>query len=79
MKLVNEKTIKALVEAGAIKKVLIIADGAAIHVEIVTQGGSITATTNKGSIKTWATLDASAKWIRRIGITDLLTETLTLR
>ena len=68
MKLMNEKTIKVLVEAGAIRKVLIIAEGSAIHVDIVTQSGPITATTNKGAIKTWATLDASARWIRGVGI-----------
>jgi len=65
---VNEKTIRALVEAGAVKNVLLIADGAAVHVDIVTQNGPITATTNKGAIKTWATLDASAKWIKGLGV-----------
>ena len=68
MKSVNEKTIRALVEAGAVKNVLLIADGAAIHVDIVTQAGPTTATTNKGGIKTWATLDSAAKWIKRLGI-----------
>ncbi|WP_288356349.1 hypothetical protein [uncultured Cycloclasticus sp.] len=64
----NEKTIRALVEAGAVKKVMMVADGAAIHVDIVTQGGSTTATTLKGAIKTWATIDASAKWVKNLGI-----------
>ena len=64
----NEKTIRALVEASAVKNVQIIADGAAIHVIIVTQNGSITATTNRGSIKTWVTIDASVKWIKGLGI-----------
>lgn len=64
----NEKTIRALVEAGAVKNVLLIADGAAIHVDIVTQTGPITATTNKGNIKTWATIDSSAKWVKGLGI-----------
>ena len=64
----NEKTIKALVEAGAVKKVIIAAEGATIHVDIVTQGGSTTATTLKGAIKTWATIDASAKWVKNLGI-----------
>jgi len=48
----NEKTIRALVEAGAVKKFLLIADGATVHVDIVTQNGPITSTTNKGAIKT---------------------------
>ena len=64
----NEKTIRALVEAGAIKNVLLIADGAAVHVDIVTQAGATTATTNRGGIKTWATLDSAAKWIKSLGI-----------
>jgi hypothetical protein len=68
MTVVNEKTIRALVEAGAIKKVFIIADGATIHVDIVTQSGTITATTNKVTIKTWASLDSSAKWVRNLGV-----------
>ena len=68
MKSVNKKTIRALVEAGAVRKVLLIADGAAVHVDIVTQAGATTATTNKGSVKTWATIDSSAKWIKGLGI-----------
>ena len=68
MKLVNEKTIRALVEAGTVKNVMLVADGATVHVDIVTQNGSITATTNKGSIKTWTTFDSSAKWLKGLGI-----------
>lgn len=64
----NEKTLRALVEAGAVKKVLMIANGAAIHVDIYTQNGPVTATTSKGQIKTWATLDASARWIKGLGV-----------
>jgi len=64
----NEKTIRALVEAGAVKKVMMVADGATIHVNIVTQGGATTATTLKGAIKTWATIDSSAKWVKSLGI-----------
>ena len=63
-----KKTIRALVEAGAVKNVLLIADGAAVHVDIVTQAGATTATTNKGGIKTWVTIDASAKWIKNLGV-----------
>ncbi len=64
----NEKTIRALVEAGAVKKVHIVANGAAIHVDIVTQNDVITATTLKGAIKIWSTIDASAKWVKNLGI-----------
>jgi hypothetical protein len=64
----NEKTVRALVEAGAIKNVIMIANGATVHVDIVTQAGATTATTNKGGIKTWKTIDSSAKWVKGLGI-----------
>ena len=64
----DEKMIKAMVAAGAIKKINIIGNGARFHIEANTPNGSITAETNKGKIKTWVTLDAAAKWLRAIGI-----------
>ena len=64
----NEKTLRALVEAGAVKRVRIIANGARFHVEVDTQNGSIMASTVKGSIKSWGTLDATARWVRLLGI-----------
>ena len=65
----NEQTIKALIDAGSVKQLHIIADGALFHVNVITaKKGSITATTAKGSIKTWATLDAVARWVRALGI-----------
>ncbi len=64
----NEKTIKALVEAGAVKRIHIIADGARFHVEADTPTGSVTACTLKGPPKTWSTLDAAAKWVRGLGL-----------
>lgn len=64
----NEKTLRALVEAGAIKKVCIVGDGAFFHVEAFTQNGSIIASTTKGPIKTWSSLDSAAKWIRGLGL-----------
>ena len=64
----DEKTTRALVEAGAVKKVLIIGDGAAVHVNVVTCNDTHIVTTTKGAIKTWATLDSSARWVKGIGI-----------
>ena len=64
----DDKTTRALVQAGAIKKVLIIADGASVHVNVVTQNDTLTVTTTKGTIKTWATLDSSARWVKSLGI-----------
>ena len=64
----DEKTVRALVEAGAVKKVLIIGNGATIHVDIVTKTDTHTVTTTKGAIKTWAAIDTSARWLKNLGI-----------
>ena len=57
-----------LVEAGAVRKVRIVADKASFYVEIQTSNGASTAETMKGKLKTWATLNAAAKWVRSMGI-----------
>jgi hypothetical protein len=64
----DEKMMRAMVTAGAIKKINIIGNGARFHIEANTPNGSITAETQKGKVKTWVTLDAAAKWVRSIGI-----------
>ena len=64
----DEKMLRALVAAGAIKNIDIIASGARFHVEASTQNGAITAETRKGKVKTWVTLDAAAKWVRNLGV-----------
>jgi hypothetical protein len=64
----DEKMMKAMVAAGAIKKIHIIGNGARFHIEANTLNGSITAETHKGKVKTWVTLDAAAKWVRGLGI-----------
>jgi hypothetical protein len=60
--------LKALIAAGAVRKVSIIASGARFHVEAKTPNGSVTAETLKGTVKTWVSLDAAARWVRRLGI-----------
>jgi hypothetical protein len=64
----DEKMIRALVSAGAIKNISIIGNGARFHIEASTPNGLITAETKKGKIKTWVTLDAAARWVRSIGV-----------
>ena len=64
----NEKMLRAIVEAGAIKQVRIIAQGARFHVEADTHTGTITAATLQGRVKTWATLDSAARWVKTLGI-----------
>ena len=67
-KQMDERTLKALVSAGAIRKIEIIASGARFHVEASTATGAVTAETRKGKVKTWVTLDAAARWVRNLGI-----------
>lgn len=65
----DEKTLRHLVEMGSVKQMRIVGEGALFHVDVVTaKKGAITATTAKGTIKTWSTLDATARWVRSIGI-----------
>ncbi|MCH8336464.1 MAG: hypothetical protein IIC61_11310, partial [Proteobacteria bacterium] len=47
----DEKMMRAMVAAGAIKKINIIGNGARFHIEANTPNGSVTAETHKGKIK----------------------------
>ena len=64
----DEKTLRALVEVGALKHIRIIGDGASFHVEADTPNGPVAALTLKGTPKTWRSLDAAAKWVRTLGL-----------
>ena len=64
----DEKTLKALVAAGAVRNIDIIASGARFHVEARTPNGAVTAETRRGKVKTWVTLDAAARWVRSLGV-----------
>ena len=65
----DEKTLRVLIEAGSVKQMHIIGDGALFHVDVVTaKKGAVTALTAKGTVKTWSTLDATARWVRSLGI-----------
>lgn len=64
----DERMLKAMVAAGAIKNISIIASGARFHIEARTPNGPITAETRKGKVRTWVTLDAAARWVRALGI-----------
>ena len=64
----DERMLKAMVAAGAVKRINIIARGARFHIEAQTPNGPITAETRKGKVRTWVTLDAAARWVRGLGI-----------
>ena len=65
----NNKMLKGLVEAGAIKAVSIVANGSVVHAEVITLiGDKKVITTQTGTIKTWGTIDSAAKWLKAIGL-----------
>ena len=64
----NKKTMRILVEAGALKKIRIVARGSRFYVEAVTPKDTLVAETGRGKIRTWATIDAAARWVRSIGV-----------
>jgi len=65
----NNKVLKVLVEAGVVKAVSIIANGAIIHADILTlSGDKKVITTQAGAIKTWATIDSAVKWLKKLGL-----------
>jgi len=67
--MMDSKTLKAVIEAGAVKHASIIADGASVHIKFTTRNGdSNPATTLKRAIKARSTIDAAAKWVRGLGI-----------
>jgi len=64
----DEKTLRLLIENGAIRQISIIGNGGSPYVEAVTLTGKHTATTLKGTLKTWTNPNSAAKWIRSLGI-----------
>jgi len=66
----DERNLKALVDAAAVKRARIVAQGACFHVEIDAPGRSFTIETAKGGLRTWRSIDATAKWLRSVGIAE---------
>ncbi len=64
----DEKTLRTLVHVGAIKRVRIVADGNRFHIEADTPNNTVVLLTGRGTPRTWSTLDASARWVRSLGM-----------
>lgn len=64
----NEKNIRVLVESGVVKQVMIRSTGARFHVEFKVGTQTHVSQTLTGEIKTWASIDSAAKWLKRLGI-----------
>ena len=65
----DNKMLRGLVEAGAVKAVSIIANGSVVYAEVLTlSGDKKVITTQTGTIKTWGTIDSAAKWLKKLGL-----------
>ena len=64
----DEKTLKVLIESAAVKRVRIIAHGAAFHIEMDTATNTHVISTRQGKPRQWRTLDAGAKWLHKLGL-----------
>jgi len=70
----DERTLRALIDAGAVKRVRIVARGARFHVEFETPTSTIPASTRRGAVRAWASLDAAARWTKNLGIGQAIVE-----
>ena len=64
----DERTLRALIDAGAVKKIRIIANGRTFYIEAEHLTSSVTVHTTAGKLKTWISLDAVARWLKNLGI-----------
>jgi len=70
----NEKMLRTLVDAAAVKRARLIAHGSRFHVEVDAPGRSFTIETAKGAVRTWTSIDSAAKWLRGVGIGQVVLE-----
>lgn len=71
----DRKTVRALIEAGAVKKVFLIANGGVFYIEIQTPNDRHIASTGQGQMRTFRTIDAAAKWVHTLGIGECVLRT----
>ena len=64
----NERELKLLLEAGALKSIQVIAQGSLFHVEAKASAGCKVVMTGRGEIRQWRSIDSCARWLRKIGI-----------
>ncbi len=66
--MMNEREFKLLLEAGAVKSILITAQGRLFHVEAKTAGAAKVLMTGRGDVRQWRSIDSCAKWLRKAGV-----------
>lgn len=64
----NERELKLLLEAGALKSIQVIAQGSLFHVEAKTSAGCKVVMTGRGEVRQWRSIDSCAGWLRKIGV-----------
>ena len=64
----NKKALQTLIEASAVKRARIVANGSRLHIEVDAPGRSFVVQTDKGGVRTWQSIDAAAKWLRGLGL-----------
>lgn len=64
----NERELKLLIEAGAVKLILITAQGSMFHVEAKTAGAAKVLMTGRGDVRRWRSIDSCARWLRKTGV-----------
>jgi hypothetical protein len=67
----NEKGLRTLLDAAAVKRVRVIAQGARFRVEVDAPGNTYTIATGKGGLRLWPNLLSTAKWLKGVGIADM--------
>ena len=71
----DRKTVRAIIEAGAVKKVFLIASGGVFYAEIHTPNDKHIVSTGNGQMRTWRTVDAAAKWMHTLGVGECILRT----
>jgi len=57
----NERMLRTMVDAAAVKRARMIANGARFHVEVDAPGRSVTGENGKGAVRTWTSTDSAAR------------------
>ena len=66
----NERALKLLLEASAVKSLLIMAQGSSFHLQVKTAGGAKVLLTARGDVRQWRSIAACAKWLRNLSPAD---------
>jgi hypothetical protein len=66
----DERTLKTLLDAAAVQRARIIAQGAKFRIEVDAPGPSFTIETGKGALRVWPTLVSAAQWLQSRGVAE---------